>query len=75
MKKSDLILGFLTKIFLVILITFILDTANKITNITPPYVHFGLTNGIRYYYVVTAVHSTGETFGPYAYGALCCNSY
>lgn len=44
-------------------------TANQIVGATSPYVHGGLTNGTRYYYIVTAVHPTGETFGPYPVNA------
>jgi hypothetical protein len=44
-------------------------TATKITGVTSPYTHSGLTNGTRYYYIVTAVHPTGETFGPYPVNA------
>jgi N-acetylneuraminic acid mutarotase len=34
---------------------------NKVSNVTPPYLHAGLTNGIKYYYVVTAENSAGES--------------
>jgi len=33
----------------------------KITNVTSPYIHTGLTNGTTYYYVVTTVYDTGES--------------
>ncbi len=33
----------------------------EIANVTSPYVHMGLTAGTAYYYVVTAVNSTGES--------------
>jgi hypothetical protein len=34
---------------------------NKISGVTSPYNHTGLINGTAYYYVVTAVNSTGES--------------
>lgn len=33
----------------------------KISNATSPYTHSGLTNGTTYYYIVTAVNSSGES--------------
>ena len=36
-------------------------TGNKFTNVTSPYVHTELTNGVPVYYVVTAVNSAGES--------------
>ncbi len=36
-------------------------TGIKIANATSPYIHPGLTNGITYYYVVTAVNNYGES--------------
>lgn len=35
------------------------ETRNRITNVTSPYIHKGLTNGVRYYYVVAALTPTG----------------
>jgi hypothetical protein len=37
------------------------DTGTKIANVTRPYIHTGLTNGQAYYYIVTAVFSSGES--------------
>lgn len=37
------------------------DTGTKIENVTNPYAHTSLTNGSSYYYVVTAVNSSGES--------------
>jgi hypothetical protein len=36
-------------------------TGTKITAVTSPYRHVGLTNGQRYYYIVTAANNTGES--------------
>jgi hypothetical protein len=36
-------------------------TGTKISNISRPYAHTGLTNGTTYYYVVTAENSYGES--------------
>jgi hypothetical protein len=33
----------------------------KIANVTSPYIHEGLTNGVTYYYVVAAVNAYGES--------------
>jgi hypothetical protein len=35
--------------------------STKITNVTSPYSHGGLSSGSRYYYVVTAVNASGES--------------
>lgn len=37
------------------------SATNKITGVTSPYVHAGLTNGTTYYYVITSVDSKGES--------------
>jgi len=36
------------------------STGTKITGVTSPYSHTGLTNGTTYYYIVTAVNAGGE---------------
>lgn len=33
----------------------------QVVGVTSPYVHFGLTNGQTYYYVITALNSAGES--------------
>ena len=35
------------------------DSGNEIADVTPPYRHWGLTNGTTYHYIVTALQSTG----------------
>lgn len=37
------------------------DTGTMISNATSPYAHTGLTNGVTYYYFVTAVNQYGES--------------
>lgn len=37
------------------------QSGNAVLLVSSPYVHTGLTNGVRYYYVVTAVHPAGES--------------
>jgi hypothetical protein len=36
-------------------------TSTRIDNVTAPYVHRGLSNGVSYYYFVTASNNTGES--------------
>jgi len=36
------------------------NSGTKVTGVTSPYTHSGRTNGATYYYVVTAVNSSGE---------------
>jgi len=35
--------------------------SNKIANISPPYTHSGLSNGLRYYYRISAINDSGES--------------
>ena len=37
------------------------STGTKTTSVTSPYIHSSLTNGIPYYYIVTAVNAGGES--------------
>ena len=37
------------------------STGTKISNVTSPYAHTGLTNGSVYYYVVTSINAAGES--------------
>jgi len=37
------------------------STGTKISNVTGPYTHTGLTNGSVYYYVVTSINAVGES--------------
>ncbi|MDH5721620.1 MAG: hypothetical protein OEZ13_13520 [Spirochaetia bacterium] len=37
------------------------DTVNKITGVTSPYTHIGLTNGTKYYYIITGDNGNGES--------------
>ena len=46
-------------------------TGTKITNVTSPYIHTGLTNGTIYYYIVTAVNFSGESVGSAQVSKVC----
>lgn len=38
-----------------------ISNGNMIANVSSPYAHTGLTNGMTYYYILTAVNATGES--------------